>query len=134
MTRPKLLTFGVVMLVFACLTTGLFWEHHQLQRMRADNARLLANGVELDSLKDEISRLRQAQPGPAELERLRQGQAELLRLRGEASRLRQQLKEAELVKRDLPAKESPRESAPAGEAVSPVETFSASIRATLASG
>jgi len=131
MTRSKLLAFGV--LVFACLTAGLYWQHRQLQRLRGDDAQLLANGAELDSLRDEVSRLRQSQVDPAELERLRQGQAELLRLRGEASQLRRQLKEAEQARGISPAKEPPPVPAPAEVPFSPVETYSATLRARLAS-
>src|SRR6185503_14457076 len=131
MTRPKLLAFAVLLL--ACLTAGLYWQHRQLQRLRADDARLLANGAELDSLRDEVSRLRQSQVDPAELERLRQGQAELLRLRGEASQLRRQLKDVEQARRSAGVKDSPPVSALVEEDSAPVETYTASIRANLAS-
>lgn len=133
MTKPKFLAFGIIMLVFACLTAGLFWQHQQLQRMRADNARLHADGAELDSLRDEISRLRQAQPDPADLERLRQGQTELLRLRGEASQLRRQLKDVEQARRSARVKDSPPVSALAEEEAAPVETYTAAVRASLTS-
>ena len=131
MTRPKLLAFGVPLLV--CLSAGLYWQHRQLQRLGDDHARLLANGAELDSLRDEISRLRQSQVDPAELERLRQGQAELLRLRGEASQLRRQLKDAEQARRSARVKDSPPVSAPVEEESAPVETYTAAVRASLAS-
>jgi hypothetical protein len=131
MTRPKLLAFAALLL--ACLTAGLYWQHRQLQRLRADHARLLADGAGQESLREEISRLRQSQADSAELERLRQSQSELLQLRAEVSRLRHQLKEAELARRIPPAKESQPISAPAEAPLSPVETYSASLRASLAS-
>jgi len=131
MTKPKLLAIGGI--VLACLAAGLFWQRQQLQRVRADNARLLANGAELDSSREEISRLRQAQADPAEFERLRQGQAELLRLRGEVSQLRRQLKDMEQGSRSARAKDSaPVSSLDEGESA-PVETYTAAVRASLAS-
>jgi type II secretory pathway component PulM len=130
-TKPKLLTFGVI--VLASLITGLFWQQQQVQQMRADNARLVANRAELDALRDEILRLRQAQVDPAELERLRQGQAELLRLRGEASQLRRQLKDVEQARRSARVKESPPASAVVEEEAAPVETYTATVRVSLAS-
>ena len=132
MTRPKLLALGAF--VLACLTAGLFWQQQELRRLRAENARWLANGGELDSLRAELARLQQAQIDPTELERLRQSQSELLRLRGEVSRLRRQLKDSELARRSAPVKDAPPASAPADEATPPVETYSASLRAILASG
>jgi uncharacterized protein YdcH (DUF465 family) len=133
MTKTKLLALGT--LVLLCAGAGWFWQSQQLQRMRAENARLAETAAEADSLREEVTRLRQQQVDPAELERLRQSQSELLRLRGEASRLRQQLKEAELARRNAAlAKESPPASAPAEEAVSPVVTYSATLRTKLASG
>ena len=131
LTRPKLIAGGVF--VLACLTAGLYWQHQQLRRLRADNVRLLADGAGQESLRQEISRLQQSHADPAELERLRQSQSELLRLRGEVSRLRQQLKQAELAGRIPPAKGSSAEAAPAEVPPSPVETYSASLRASLAS-
>ena len=131
MNRPKLIACGV--LVLACLTAGLYRQHQQLRRLRTDNVRLKANGAEQESLREENSRLRQSHADPAELERLRQSQSELLRLRGEVSRLRQQLKQAELARRIPPAKGSSAESAPAEFPPSPVETYSATLRASLAS-
>jgi hypothetical protein len=132
MNRPKLSAIGVLLLV--CLAAGLYWQHRQLRHLQGDHARLLVNTAELDSLRDEFSRLRQSQADSAELERLRQGQAELLRLRSEASRLRQQLKEAQQASGGARIKQ---ESSPAvfgEETPAPIETFKATVRSTLAAG
>ena len=102
MTKPRLFTFAAL-LVAGC-AGFLFWQQQGLRRLRADNARLLANATELDSLREEVSRLRQTQADAAELERLRQTQAELLRLRGETSQLRRQLKEEQQARRAPAAK------------------------------
>lgn len=110
---------------------GLYWQQQQLRRTREENTQLRAGAGELESLREEVTRLRQTQIDPAELQRLRQGQAELLRLRGETSQLRRQLKEEQQPKRTAPAKESPPASAATETAAPPVETFTANARASL---
>jgi hypothetical protein len=113
---------------------GLFWQQQQLRRSREENAQGRARAAELDSLREEVARLRQTQIDPAELQRLRQLQSEMLRLRGETSQLRRQLKEEQQAKRAAPAQASSPTSAPAEAPVSPVETYSANLRASLLSG
>jgi hypothetical protein len=113
---------------------GLFWQQLQLRRAREENALQRARAAELESLREEVSRLRQTQIDPAELERLRQVQSEILRLRGETSQLRRQLKEEQQARRNTPAKEAQTTKAPAEEFALRVENFSATLRASLPSG
>jgi hypothetical protein len=132
MARPKSLV--LVALLLACAGAGWFWQHQQLTRLRADHARLQASAAELDSLREELTRLRQTQVDPAELERLRQGQSELLRLRGETSRLRQQLQEERQAKRNVPANPGATPPVATEETPPPVETFKAVVSANVATG
>lgn len=131
MTKPRLFTFAALLL--ACVAGLWFWQQQNIRRLQADNARLLANSTEMDSLREEVLRLRRTQADAAELERLRQAQSELLRLRGEASQLRRQLKEAQQARRTPPATGSAPASASPEEAAPLVETFSATVRASLSS-
>ena len=124
--------FAVLALLGA--SAGWFWQQQQLRRSREENAQWRAGATELDSLREEVTRLRQTQIDPAELQRLRQVQSEMLRLRGETSQLRRQLKEEQQAKRDAPAKETPPASPPTEAPVSPVQTYSANLRATLPAG
>jgi len=131
MTKPKLFTLAALLL--ACAACLLLWQQQSIRQLRADNARLLANAAEMDSVREEVLRLRQTHPDATELERLRQAQSELLRLRGETSQLRRQLKE-ELQARRAPApKDSPPVPASTEETSPPVETFSATVHASLTS-
>ena len=131
MTKLKLLTFAALLL--ACVAGLLFWQQQNIRQLRADNARLLANAAETDSLREEVLRLRQTQPDATELERLRQAQLELLRLRGEASQLRRQLREAQQARRTPPATVPSPASASTEKTAPPVETFSVTVHASLTS-
>lgn len=131
MTQLKSLAAGAIL--FAGLAALLIWQQHKLRQVQADNARLLAYVAEVDSLREEISRLRQTQADPAELDRMRKAQSELLRLRGEAAQRRQQLNAQQPIQPTAPAKETPLASTPAEEAAAPVETFRAVVHASLAS-
>jgi len=130
MTKPRLLAFGALLIVG--VSTVLLWQHRTIQRLEAENAGLRASTAELDSLRQENSRLTQTQTDPAELERLRKAQSEIPRLRAEVSRLRQELKEKQN-KRAAPAMESPSATTPGAEPAA-VETYRAEVQATLATG
>ena len=125
----KLSVIMCVVLIVA-MAGGLFWQYQSLQSLRADNAKLEAAAAELDLLKDEAEQLRKGQSGAAEIEKARQAQSELLRLRGEVSQLREQLKK----ERDARSAAEKKASAPAvaEETASPVETYTATLRVTLA--
>ena len=124
--------FSVILCVvlIVAMAGGLFWQHLSLQQLRAENAKLEAAAAELDLLKDEAEQLRKGQSGAAEIEKARQAQSELLRLRGEVSQLREQLKK----ERDARSAAEKKASAPAvaEETASPVETYTATLRVTLA--
>ena len=126
----KKVILGVAVLV-ACAAL-FYWQHRSIRQLRAENAALDAAASELDLLREEAEELRKSQIDPAEVERARQAQAELLRLRGEVSQLREQLKTAQQANRAAERKDAA-VPAPVTEAsASPVETYSATLRATLA--
>jgi len=131
MTKPRLFTLTALLL--ACAAGLLLWQQQNIRQLRTDNARLLANAAEMDSVREEDLRLRQTQADAAELERLRQTQSEQLRLRGEAAQLRRQLKEAQQARRTPPATGSPPAPASPEETAPLVETFSATVHASLIS-
>ncbi len=131
MTKPRLLAFGALLIV--SVSTLLLWQHRTIQRLEAENAGLRTSTAELDSLRQENSRLTQTQTDPAKLELLRKAQSEIPRLRAEVSRFRRQLKE-EQNKRAAPAMENPPATTPAGEPAAAVETYRASVQGTLAPG
>ena len=129
-------TFQIVVVLF--VLTGVIaivvWQQQMTRRLEAEQTRLRTTAAELDALREENSRLTQTQIAPGELEKLRKAQSELLRLRDEASRLRQQLKEAQQSKRVVAA--NPPATAPTPgeeETTAPVENFTATVRASLAS-
>ena len=126
----KKLSVTLCVVLVVALAGVLFWQYQSLQGLRAENAKLEAAAAELDLLKDEAEQLRKGQSGAAEIEKARQAQAELLRLRGEVSQLREQLKK----ERDARSAAEKKASAPAvaEETASPVETYTATLRATLA--
>jgi hypothetical protein len=116
------------------LAGGWFWQHRTVQKLRAENAALNAAAAELDLLKEEADGLRKGRVDAAEVERARQSQAELLRLRGEVSQLREQLKkerEARGAAEKNAAARASLQNVAERQAV-PVETFSATLRASLA--
>jgi len=127
----KKVIIGVVVLV-AC--AGLFyWQHGQIRELKAENAELEALASEVDLLREETEELKQRQISPEEADRARQAQAELLRLRGEVSRLRDQLKKEQAANQAAARQSAAVVPAPVTEeAVPPVETYTATLRATLA--
>jgi RNA polymerase sigma factor (sigma-70 family) len=80
-TKAKIALAAVVA---ASVTTPLVLQYQTNSRLRAENARLLAQGTAPPPTQEVAA-------DAAELERLRAGEQELLRLRGEVTRLRQQL-------------------------------------------
>ncbi len=127
----KKVIIGVVVLV-AC--GGLFyWQHGQIRELKAENASLEALASEVDLLREEAEELKKRQVSPEEAERARQSQAELLRLRGEVSRLRDQLKKEQSANQAAAQQRAAVVPAPVTEeAPPPVETYTATLRATLA--
>ena len=126
----KKVILGVAVLV-ACAAL-FYWQHRSLRQLQAENAALDAAASELDLLREEAEELRKSQIDPAEVERARLAQAELLRLRGEVSQLREQLKTAQQANRAAERKDAAVPAPVTGASASPVETYSATLRATLA--
>ncbi|MGZ8899286.1 MAG: hypothetical protein ACXW3Z_04245, partial [Limisphaerales bacterium] len=69
-------------------------QHRQLGELREENRALRVQGEQLESLKEENTRLQNGRIDSDEIDRLRKGQTELLRLRGETAGLRRELAEA----------------------------------------
>jgi hypothetical protein len=73
---------------------GFFvWQNHIGNRLREENARLLAQSKDAESLRDANAKLTSERVDPDELKRLRDTQTELLRLRGQVVQLRQRISE-----------------------------------------
>ena len=123
-------------LAAALIALGVFvaWQYRVIQRLRAENRQLTELRTETERLRNENQRLSLNQTDAKELEKLRKEQSELLRLRDEISRLRRQLKEAAARITTPPKATSPAPAPETLQPASPVDTFQATVRATLAPG
>lgn len=124
-----------MVLLIVALGGGMFWQRRALQQAQAENAELTSDAAEgAFWMKEEIKQLRKQAVDAGELEKARKAEAELLRLRGEVSQLRDQLKK----ERDARAAAERKATASAVAQNSPepqtepVQTFSATLRASLA--
>jgi RNA polymerase sigma factor (sigma-70 family) len=89
-------TKGTVAAVGAALlgVATVVVQHRQLGELREENRALRVRGAQLESLKEENTRLQNGRIDSDEINRLRKEQRELFRLRGETAGLRRELAEA----------------------------------------
>lgn len=123
-----------LVVIVVALSGGMVWQWRVLRQTQVENEALLVAASEGDLLKEEVEQLRKKAADAGELEKARQAQSELLRLRGEVSQLREQLKkerDARVAAERKTAASAGLQNTPEQQAV-PVETFSATLRASLA--
>lgn len=123
-----------MVIIVLALGGGMVWQWRALRQLQAENAALNAAAAEGDLLKEEVEELRKKAVEAAELEKARKAESELLRLRGEVSQLRDQLKKeraARTAAERNAAASAAQQNTPEQQTV-PVETFSATLRASLA--
>ena len=129
MNRTKLLAVGGLLLL--AMSGLIFWQQQTLRREQMENSRLRARMAELEAARDENASAQQPPVDLVEQERERKALAELARLRGEFAKLRQQLDEARRAAAAAGASAKATPPAPAEPAATPVETYTATVRATL---
>ncbi len=113
-------------LIICGLGTGMLLQHQALIKLRGEHDALMERVRQLDLLGQENARLSKLQIDEGERARLRKEHEDLLRLRAEITRLRQQLRAGQ----EASAPVASTEAAP--EPISPVNSFVASIRSSVA--
>jgi hypothetical protein len=110
---------------------GLLVSGAVIAKLKSENEQLRAAAGQVDSLKAENARLTSEQIDSHDLKRLRDSQAELLRLRGQVNQLRQESQEAKAAAIASARKTSASVSTNIPAPESPVNTFTANVKATL---